>query len=415
VTWRRRSLAVAVLAILAASFGLVTPASAAVSQASLLGGLDKDRALIASWSAQVSGFNNLGTARTPLQSDLSALANGVAALRTQSSGSLTPAALSADFSSYLSLHRTVSVFEGPKVHFASMANYERGLFNQDVGKAAAIGSFDLRSPTYQPTASIRTHLRSADSELSQAVATLAGALASAYPGDSSSVGLAQLLLNQAATNLRAVERALVQLPVTGAAKVQVQLKLWILTVRGELSRLAGDVANSPDLTIAEKQNLMTQIQADIAAFNELYLFLAQGGHGRAVIAELAKLLAQPGVFILIFPKADSMLAAGADRSAIAALNSLLVTLESRVAVLAAGGANVTSLDSTLSDLESRLKTASADIAPVDSELEPMVAITSSQRSRDDAVLNAAMAALQDAASSLAAARADANRLMTATA
>ena len=414
MTWRRRWLSIPAVILVILSSALVSPTSAAVSQASLLSGLDNDKGQLAVWSAQVNGLGNLVTARTPLLADLASVSSAVSTLRFQASGRLSQAALNAAFTTFLSLQREVW-FEGAKVHLALVANAYRGKFFGDVSKLAIIGGSNPPAATSGPLASVRADLQAANSELNQAVSLLTGATAANYPADSTSIGAAQSILNEAAAHLSAAERLLAQMPVAGAGKAQVELKLWLLTVSTDLSRLRTEVVGSPDLTAAEKQNLLAEINADLVAFNQVYNYLAQGGHGRAMVDELARILAAPGVFILIFPKADIMLAAGADRSAIASLSGLVANLQSRINGSAANGADVSNLKSLMADLKAHLAVAAADIEPIDSEFEPMVAITSTQRSNDAQVITSAMNALHDAATNIAAARAEAIRIMSATA
>ncbi len=398
-----------------ATFTPALAAPAAPTRATLIVAIDKDVAQIAAWKKDLNAMGRLGGVQTPMLNDLTSLNSAFSTLRAKTLNDSATAALGSDSESFLALHRMVTSLESTKIRIAEDFMLQRVRFDVVMNKISLGGGLDVHSPIHPQTLALLAKMKTAKNDLDQAIAMVGGATFPNYPANQGVLRSARSLVDQAATIIVAVDRSILSLPLPGTSKIQFELKLWAFDMLQDLVNLRAKVLTDANLTSAERQNLFDQVNADIIAFGELYSFLLHGGHGTAVAAELAELLAEPGVFVLILPKADIMLAASDDRSAMTTLYALIPTLQSRIAGAAAKGRKVSSLNALLADLKSQVASAASGIGPIDAELEPLVAITSTQRSHDALVIESAMTGLQYAATSLAAAKTDADQIVAATA
>jgi len=418
MTWVRRSIAAVLAVISLAASASFTPAQAAPAmptRATLIAAIDKDIAQLAAWQKDVGAMGRLGGAQTQMLNDLALLSAAFSTLRAKTLNDSLTAALGSDSQSFLSLHKVVSSLETTKIRIAEDFMLQRNRFEVVMNKISLSGGLDVHSPIHSQAFALLAKMKTAKTDLDQAIAIVGVATFPNYPANQAALRGARSLVDQAATIIVAVDRSILALPLPATSKIQFELKVWAFDMLQDLVNLRAKVLTDANLTSAERQNLFGQVNADIIAFGELHSFLLHGGHGSALAAELAKLLAQPGVFVLILPKADMMLAAADDRSAVAALNDLIPTLQARIAAAGATGRNVSGLNALLADLKSLVAAAASDVAPIDSALEPLVAITSTQRSHDALVIESAMTALRNAATSLEAAKTDADQIVAATA
>jgi hypothetical protein len=415
MTWRKFLTALSIAVLFGGIYGAVGPALASVNQAALVTKLNSDQSMVNALVVQVGQMTNLDGKRAPLIADLSAISNSLGTLKAKTLSDTSSTALGGDATRFSSLDSELRSFEAPKIRLAGRANAELAELSGLLGGIQASGGLVPTSPAHSKTVGLMNQLLTARSQLDQAVAGLDGATLVNYPGSRSWLSTARSLLDAAAATLVTVDRLAVQLPLPGASRARNEMRLWIITESLLLNQLRDRVKIDPNLTTKERNNLITQIDADLTAFGTVSKTILTGTGKATIGAELIALMNEKGAFILIVPKADIMLGAAADRSAINGLTSLIPTLQSHIAAVGAGHHDVTSLNLLLTDLTTQLAGASADIAPIDAELEAMTAMTATQLSHDGHVMLVALTALKDAQSRLSTASNDANVILAAAA
>jgi len=388
-----------------------------VNKSALLAGLDADLSSASALVMQVSHMGYLGTQRTAISGDVGTAYSVLAKLRTKTMADSLAAALDSDSVQYTRLHAIVTSLESPKIELAAVANSGLADFQQHFGFVRAMdaaGGRDPSSPLHNQTVAIESALRAVKFNLEQGVGLLDVSAIGRYPASLSTLAAARVAINRGRSALAVADQLRAEDLLLGASITHRYLARQQVTseTRG-LIKLRLRVLRDRNLNAGELANLLGQINADLAAMSELDTFVVQGPDGSSMAAELYKLASEPGVFLLIAPKADIMLAAADDRAAIRALNALLPNLYARIAAVARHK-DVTHLNALMSDLILQVAVAGADIAPIDSDFESMTAITSSQLSHDAKVIHDARIAIGDANARLTAATGDALQIIAVT-
>jgi hypothetical protein len=414
VTWRRYRAALVLAAALAVIYAQGALVDASAGQSGVLGRLSTDQSRLQSLIVQVDRMGFLDGNRAPILADLSSASASLLSLRTRTLTDTSPQALGADAALLSSLEAALGGLEEPKVRLVGRVDHELDEHSVLLRAIELSGGLALSSSAHAQAEALVASLRRVRADLDQALTLLDQATLSSYPGSHELLAPARSLIDRSQATLALVDRLAVQLPLQGALRTENQLRVWIMTTSLALDQARARVTSDLNLTVGERANLMSQLNADLAAFGQLSKLVGTGGN-LTVAGALSYLMNQPGTFILIIPKSDIMLAAAADRAAIQRLNVLVPTLQARIADLAASGKQVSGLRLLLSDLSAQVAGAGAELAPVDSEFETMIATTATQLDHDTQVIRITTVALEDASTRLTAASRDANEILLATA
>jgi hypothetical protein len=414
------AISLVVICMTATGTSAATPvqSSSAEVKTALLAGLDADLSTASGWVRQVGGMGYLGSQRTAIAGDVGVAYSALAQLRRRTTGDSSAAALSNDSAQFTRLDAILATLEGPKIALAALANLGRADFHQHFGYVRtmdAAGGTDPLSPIYAQTVAIESALQAVKFNLDQGVALLDVSAIGRYPGSLATLANARNAINRGMSALAVADQLRAQdLLIAGSIVHRYLAREQVISQIKGLFQLRLRVFQDRNLSAEERTNILGQINADLAALNELDKYVVESQDARNMAAELSKLANEPGVFLLIAPKADIMLAAADDRAAIRALNGLIHTLSARIAAAAARHKDVTHLNALKSDLIAQLAGASADIAPIDAEFEPMTAITSTQLSHDAIVIHGARIAISDANARLTTATSDAQQILDGT-
>jgi hypothetical protein len=393
-----------VATLMAAALGAQSPAYASLDKAGLLTRLQTEQSIVHGWVVQVGQLGNLDGKRSAILADLSFGASSVASLYAKTLVDTSAAALNADAARASTLQTQLTLVEAPKVALATQANIALAAFYRLL-RAIKLG-------VNPPTTVTLQGMTGAKANLDQAIALLAQASLSNYPGSRGLLNSARSLIDAAGAALAAVDRLAIHPPTNGTAQARDVLAIRLNAEFTALTSLRAQVLTDPNLNSFERKNLLDQINRDLIALSQVFKCASSGAANNSCVAAFSNVI-DPGVLFLIRPKAEIILAGAADRAAIATLTALLPILQSRIAT-AAIHHNVSNLNALLSDLVAQLAVASADIGPIDSELLPLTA-TAAQRSHDFQVINTAVAAMTEANHRLTTAQNDANLILAATA
>jgi hypothetical protein len=405
VTWRKFWTATLTAALFITISG-VTPVAAGPDKAMMLIALQNDQSRVHAWQAQVAGMGFLGIQRTAILGDLSSASNALAALYTQTASDTFPSALTADSHQIAITHSKLQSLEVVKIAMASRANVAYSDGDLVARGIQLSGGLNASSPMHAQALAMRGQLTNAKGKLDQGVGLLGQATLNNYT--LGSLGQARSLIDQAVALLLALNQQVRHLPLQGAAQPRYQEQFNLNVDFSSLSQLRTTVFTDPNLNDGERGNLLTQINGELIAFGRLNRCIALLGIN-ACGAELGT-LNQLDPRLMILPKAHLMLTSAADRVAVARLTALASTLQLAISA-ASAHRDVSNLNSLLSDLQTQVAAANTDIAPIDSELEPMTVFPPSHRSHDLQAMQSALAALTDADAHLTTARSDAGQLL----
>ena len=394
------------------------PAGAVVDKAVLLSAMDTDQAAASGMVMQINHLGYLGIRRTAIAGDVGVAYSVVAQLRRKTIGDTQPAALNTDSAQFSRVHIILAALEGPKVDLATRANSGRADLYQNFGfvrTMEAAGGTDPRSPIFVATRAVESALRSAQSSLDQGISLLDASSMGRYPASLSSLNAAADAINRGLSALVTADELRAQDKLLAGSIINRYLaRQRVISEERGLARLGNRVAADRNLTPGELANVLRQIAADQAAMRELDAFVVGAPNGASIDAELILLASQPGVFLLIAPKADIMLAAADDRAATRDLNAIIPNLFLRIAAATARHHDVTGVTALLDDLIRQLAAAGQEIDPISAQFQAMTAVTASDVSHDGVLIHNAKSDLTDANQRLAQAKNDALQIIAST-
>jgi hypothetical protein len=409
MSWRKVWTALTLAAALVAIQAGTSTAVAAGNKAVMLSMVRSDQALVQGWMVQVQAMANLGQQNRVLIDDLTFASNSLAALYARTISDTSVGALNADSHSIGTLHSQLRSMEAAKIGLASQVN--TGNVAVDVLGHALQGSGGLSpsSPLHSQVVAITGQMHTAKANLDQAFALILQASLSNYSGSPARLNSARSLLQQGLAGLAAANQAArhLQVPATIKRTYQGQFDLYVEVAA--LNQLRSSVYSDANLSSGERSHLLLQINTELIAV--FHLGSCLGTSGSACSSAKAQLAAIDGSH-LIRPKTEIILTAAAYRSAVASLTAMVPTLQSGIVALSATQ-DVTDLNSRLSGLQTRLARAAADIAPIDSQLQPLTTFPASHHASDIQVLQTALGELADANASLTGARSDAGHILAA--
>jgi hypothetical protein len=419
MTMRKFLTALLIATIGAAIFGAQIEVFAVTDKAVLLSGIQADENVVSGLMFQ-SGhqMGYLAPDGRAITNDVAHALELLGQLQRKTFNDSTAVTLAADQARFTYLHGAMTSLEGPKVGLASLANAGRAEYNDHLTferMLGAAGGMDPNSPIHPQAVAFLQAMSAAKTALDRAVGLLDQATLASYPQSLALLPRAKSAIDLGTAKLQLVDQLAAQnVSLVAVVHERTQIRQEVSWSLRDLITLRGVVVGSPFLNTAERANLLTQIDADMVALRQLDRWSITAANGAAPGGELAKLNSEPGVFLLIRPKADIMLAGAADRSAVQKLMALLPYLGNRIARAAAAHQDVTVPTALLHDISVQLTAVAGDIAPIDAEFESMTAMTSGQIGHDYHVIKMAEAALTDANTRLAAARNDTAQIIAAT-
>jgi hypothetical protein len=302
--------------------------------------------------------------------------------------------------------------EAPKVSLASLANKGYADLNVLIQAIQLSGGLNPGSPVHTQVLGMLSKMHTSRADLDQAVADLDQATLGNYAGALVLLTQARSLVAQGLALLPDLKQQARHLPLANHAARPYEQRLGVFVDISTLSQLGQAVFADAHLTNAERSNLSNQINADLISLGRLNRCLALFG-SQSCQSQLKAFEDLDGL-LLIRPKTEIILGGADARSAINELSALVPILQIDINNAAAAHKNVSALNAMLSDMSSQLAGASADIAPIDSQLEPMT-FGPGVRNHDMTVMQGAIGALADANKRLTAAKSDATQILSAVA